>query len=89
MIFIYLRSFPKWKNYEKIIEHHELYVYPRVSEATDLPELMTHQKVHYIKAPIVEISSTFIRNAIKERKNVRALMPDKAWAYLDEMNFYK
>ena len=84
-----LKSFPKWKNYEKIIEHHELYVYPRVSEATDLPELMTHQKVHYIKAPIVEISSTFIRNAIKERKNVRALMPDKAWAYLDEMNFYK
>lgn len=84
-----LKSFPKWKNYEKIIEHHDLYVYPRVSEKMDPPELLAHEKVHFIEAPIVEISSTFIRNAIKENKNIRALMPNKAWTYLDEMNFYK
>ena len=32
---------------------------------------------------------TFIRKGIKEKKNIRALMPDNAWIYLDEMNFYK
>ncbi len=84
-----LKSFPKWKNYEKILEHHELYVYPRVSEKKDPTELLTHEKVHFVEAPIVEISSTFIRNAIKEGRNIRTLMPHKAWAYLDEMNFYK
>ena len=84
-----LISFKKWKNYETILEHHDLYVYPRVSQVSDGPELSNHKKVHFIEAPIVEISSTFIRNAIKERKEVQPLIPHKAWTYLDEMNFYK
>lgn len=84
-----LHSFPKWKNYDKILDHHELYVYPRVSDKSKPAELMVHKNVHLIAAPIVEISSTFIRKAIKERKNFRTLMPHKAWVYLDEMNFYK
>jgi len=84
-----LNSFPKWKNYERILEHHELYVYPRVAGLIEVPDLMAHDKVHLVEAPIVEISSTFIRKAIKEKKNIRPLMPHKAWVYLDEMNFYK
>lgn len=84
-----LYSFPKWKNYKEIIKHHDLYVYPRVSDKSDPPALLDHEKVHFVNAPIVEISSTFIRKAIKEQKNIRALMPHKAWVYLDEMNFYK
>lgn len=84
-----LISFKKWKNYETILEHHELYVYPRVSQTSDEPELFTHEKVHFIEAPIIEISSTFIRKAIKEHKEIQPLIPHKAWTYLDEMNFYK
>ena len=84
-----LYSFPKWKNSEEIIKHHDVYVYPRVSERKEPPPMLDHDKVHFVDAPIVEISSTFIRKAIKEGKNMRALMPDKAWVYLDEMNFYK
>ncbi len=84
-----LHTFPKWKNSEVILEDYEIYVYPRVSEKKDLPELLNHEKVHMIDAPIVEISSTFIRKAVKDRKDIRALMPYKAWKYMDEMNFYK
>lgn len=84
-----LYSFHKWKNHDKILERHELYVYPRVSTKKELPKLVNHKMVHIIDAPIVEISSTFIRKAVKEKKNFRTLMPAKAWAYLDEMNFYK
>jgi len=84
-----LISFKKWKNYETILEHHELYVYPRVSQVSENPELFSHKKVHFIEAPIVEISSTFIRKAIKEGKEVQPLIPHKAWTYLDEMNYYK
>ena len=50
---------------------------------------MDHPKVHIIEAPIVEISSTFIRNSIKQKKDIAVLLPDKVWKYLDEMNFYK
>ena len=84
-----LYSFPKWKNYEEIIKHHDIYVYPRISDKKDAPALLTHEKVHIVDAPIVEISSTSIRKAIKEKRNIRALMPERAWKYLDEMNFYK
>jgi nicotinate-nucleotide adenylyltransferase len=41
------------------------------------------------QAPLMEISSTFIRNAIKDKKDVRFFMPTKVWQYVDEMNLYK
>ncbi len=84
-----LRSFHKWKNYEVILENYHIYVYPRISDQKGDPELKNHPKIHSVKAPIVEISSTFIRKAIPEGKNIRPLLPEKVWKYLDEMNFYR
>lgn len=46
-------------------------------------------KIHIINAPIVEISSTFIRENIKNKKNVQPLLPIKVWEYIDYGNFYK
>jgi nicotinate-nucleotide adenylyltransferase len=37
----------------------------------------------------VQISSTMIRNGIKENKNIKPLLPEEVWEYIDEMNFYK
>ena len=48
-----------------------------------------HPKIHKVTAPIMEISSTFIRNAIKEQKNIKPLLPLHVWKYVDEMNFYR
>lgn len=45
--------------------------------------------IHIIDAPIVEISSTFIRANIKSKKNVRPLLPSKVWEYIDHNNLYK
>lgn len=86
-----LKSFHKWKNYEYILQHHDIYVYPRVSESTDAEtsSVLHHSRIHKINAPIVEISSTFIRENIKNKKNVAALLPQKVWEYLDHNNFYK
>lgn len=84
-----LKSFHKWKNYELILEHHDIYVYPRISEGTVETEFGNHKKIHNIDAPIMELSSTFIRKSIKEGKNVRPMLPEHVWEYLDEMNFYK
>lgn len=84
-----LKSFHKWKNYEVILEHHDIYVYPRISEGTVNHQFLEHPKVHRVDAPIIEISSTFIRKNHKEGKNIRPLVPPKVWTYLDEMNFYR
>ncbi|WP_428230992.1 nicotinate (nicotinamide) nucleotide adenylyltransferase [Flavobacterium sp.] len=84
-----LKTFHKWKNYEVILDHYDIYVYPRISEEAENFELKSHPKVHIIDAPIVEISSTFIRNSIKEGKNIQPLLPPKVWEYIDHNNFYK
>jgi nicotinate-nucleotide adenylyltransferase len=85
-----LKSFHKWKNYEVILEQYEIYVYPRIFEGKIIKtKFDDHPNIHKIDAPIMEISSTFIRKAIKDKKNISALLPCKVWQYLDEMNFYK
>ncbi|MBC7642963.1 MAG: nicotinate-nucleotide adenylyltransferase [Flavobacterium sp.] len=83
-----LKNFHKWKNYETILENHEIYVYPRVSSDLEHLEFKNHPKIHLINAPIVEISSTFIRENIKNRKNVQPLLPNKVWDYIDKSGFY-
>ncbi|MBC3758350.1 nicotinate-nucleotide adenylyltransferase [Hyunsoonleella sp. SJ7] len=84
-----LKSFHKWKNYEVILENHHIYVYPRIYKDDDGTQFDDHEKIHVIHAPIMELSSTFIRKSIKSGKNVHPMLPQKVWQYLDEMNFYK
>jgi nicotinate-nucleotide adenylyltransferase len=84
-----LKSFHKWKNYELILENHHLYVYPRLSKGSIETQFHKHNKVHFVNAPNMELSSTFIRKSIKAGKNVRPMLPEFVWEYLDEMNFYK
>ena len=84
-----LKSFHKWKNYEVIIENHDLYVYPRISEGKIEHRFKGHAKIYKVDAPIMEISSTFIRKQHQLGKNIRALLPDAVWKYMDEMNFYR
>jgi nicotinate-nucleotide adenylyltransferase len=84
-----LKSFHKWKNYELILENHDVYVYPRLSEGKIETQFDGHKKIHHVDAPIMELSSTFIRKSIKAGKNVKPMLPEHVWEYLDEMNFYK
>ena len=84
-----LKTFHKWKNYDVILENHNIYVYPRISAEIENLQFKNHPRIHVISAPIVEISSTFIRENIKKRKNVQPLLPHKVWEYIDHSNFYK
>lgn len=85
-----LSGFHKWKNYEQILQNHLIYIYPRlklIDKKEDL--IINHPNIKLIDAPIIQISATNIRNWIKNKKNVRTLLPKKVWNYIDEMNFYK
>ncbi len=83
-----LNSFHKWKNFEVILDQYEILVYPRIAEKKE-NSFAGHAKIQFVKAPIVEISSTFIRENIQMGKNVRPLLPEKVWQYIDNNNFYK
>jgi nicotinate-nucleotide adenylyltransferase len=84
-----LKGFHKWKNYEWILLNHKIYVYPRLSEGIVETKFEDHPNIQKVDAPIMELSSTFIRNAIKQGKNVKPMLPKHVWEYLDEMNFYR
>ncbi|MGE4346298.1 MAG: nicotinate (nicotinamide) nucleotide adenylyltransferase [Flavobacteriaceae bacterium] len=83
-----LNSFHKWKNYEIILERYNIYVYPRITSDIEKNQLVNHPRVHKIAAPIIEITSTFIRNGIKQKKNIKPMLPEKVWEYIDKGLFY-
>jgi nicotinate-nucleotide adenylyltransferase len=84
-----LKSFHNWKNHDLILDNHSIYVYPRISGIKVESPFEGHKKITKVDAPIMELSSTFIRNGIREGKNVRPMLPESVWKYLDEMSFYK
>ena len=82
-----LQNFHKWKNYEQILDKHSIYVYPR--QHSHAGSLINHPNIKITEAPVMEISSSFIRKAILDKKDVSCFMPEKVAAYVSEMNFYK
>ncbi len=93
-----LRTFHKWYNFQEIVDNFSIFVYPRAFSLDEVkrfhqePEhaLLQHQNVHFCEdVPVMKISSSFIRSAIKEGKDVRYLLTDPVLKYIDEMNFYK
>jgi len=83
-----LQHFSKWKNYEQILENYELYVYPRPDAQKDL-ELKNHPKIRMVKAPLLDISATYIRELIKKGQSVRYLIPPEVEGYINSKGFYK
>jgi nicotinate-nucleotide adenylyltransferase len=82
-----LENFHKWKNYEAIVENYGIIVYPR--PGFDSSKIEISANISIARAPLMDISSTFIREAIKDRKDIRYFLPQKVWEYIDEMSFYR
>ena len=92
-----LRTFHKWKNYEVILERHQIYVYPRPITLAELnnevaptkSEIHDHKNVIVTDSPMMQISSTIIRNKIQNGQSIQYLVTDAVRQYIDEMNFYR
>lgn len=82
-----LQNLKNWREYQKILDNYELLVFPR--EGYDGGELINYPSVTVLKTPILEISSTFIRQCIKEGRDVRHFMPEKAFLYMKEHRLYE
>jgi nicotinate-nucleotide adenylyltransferase len=82
-----LETFRKWKNHDELIKDYHRYIYPRPGTDPALLEDLVNGTI--VDAPIMEISSTFIRSAISLGKDVRYFMPEKVWEFISGMNFYK
>jgi len=81
-----LGSFHKWKNYEVILKHYEVYVYQRPEY--DLGIYENHPSVKLIDAPMMQISSSIIRKLIKENKSIRFWVPDSVYKEIEQSSMY-
>lgn len=81
-----LDSFEKWKDYREILNDFELYVYPRTNSKSN--KNLNFQNIHKINAPLIEISSTYIRENIKLNKSIRYLLPEVVRKEIEKNNYY-
>lgn len=82
-----LASFRKWKNYEVLLKNYQIFVYPR--PGVDLTEWQDHPSIVITDTPQMDISSTFVRRAIKEGRNVQFFVPDNVLEFIDSKNMYR
>lgn len=80
------QNLPRWKNYEHILQHYPIYVYRRPGLEVDNP---TGAKVTMVEAPLLEISATHIRKAIKDGKSIRYLVPEKVLEEIERNGYYR
>jgi len=81
-----LVNFTKWKNYQQILDHYGLYIYPR--PGTQPSALREHPNVTMVDAPLLDISATFIRNCIRKKQSIRYLVPDAVEEMIRSKGFY-
>lgn len=87
-----LPDFHKWKHYETIYQNYPVYVYPRKVNNTCIKEswLRSHYPaMHYLNAPLIEISSTYIRKLRKHGKSIRFFVPDAVLQYIEKHHLYE
>lgn len=94
-----LRTIHKWKNFEQILENHRILVYPRALTEDEREEVQkytdredkyrNHPNVQLCDAPVMKLSATFIRQALKNKKDVRYLLTGPVYKYVMEMHFYE
>jgi nicotinate-nucleotide adenylyltransferase len=88
-----LYTLHKWKNVSELIKNYHIYVYPRPDAGKPasplLDQILSEAKIHYVKAPLMSISSTFIRDGIRNGKDMSYFLPPAVWNYIREMHFYE
>jgi len=82
-----LASLHKWKNYELLLKQYKIYVYKRPTH--ELPKIAEHSNIKICEAPLLEISSSYIRSIIKKKKSIQYLVPDAVYEYITDNNMYQ
>jgi nicotinate-nucleotide adenylyltransferase len=83
-----LQSFHKWKNYEQILHNHSVFVYARAG-IVEKPLLANHTSIKMFEVPLLNISSSYIRESLMAGKSVRYLIPDSVRTEIEDKGYYK
>ena len=78
----------KWKNYEILIKKYPIIVYERPGHPI-VTNINLEQRLLVLKAPLLEISATMIRQNIEQGKSIRYLVPEKVREEIEKGGYYK
>lgn len=86
-------SIERWYKYEELLKEIKIIVVDRLG-SSNLFNLQEKYKdiakeINILKGPIIEISSTEIRNKVKKGQDIRYLVPERIIQYIDYENLYK
>ncbi len=84
----------KWKNFEELVKNYAIIVYPRKGADTrqlhpSLEKLMKQARLTVSQAPLIEVSSSFLRQSIREGRDMRFFFRKPVWEYIRDMHFYE
>lgn len=82
-----LETLHRWKNYEQILQYHNILVYPRNGYAGC--RFDNHPQVCLVDAPQIGLSSSFIRQGIAEGLDLPYFLPTPVYKFIQDMNLYK
>ena len=83
-----LESIHKWKNYELLLERYTIHIYNR-SGMGDAITQETKSDIRFYDVPLLDISSTYIRQCISEGRSIRYLVPESVYQFLDGSRLYR
>lgn len=81
-----LQSLNDWKDASRLLREYTFYVYPRKPFENPYPD---NPAIRVVDFPLLDISSTYIRELIEAGKSPRYFLPEPVFHYVDEMNLYK
>ncbi|MBE6309583.1 MAG: nicotinate-nucleotide adenylyltransferase [Bacteroidales bacterium] len=82
------QNFDKWKDWQEILDKHNVMVYPRMGYEIVISEDLC-ERVIKIDSPIIEISSTYIREQLENGKNMSFFLPKDVYCYIIKNDLYK
>ena len=80
--------FDRWRNSEEILAKYHLLVYPRLGYDVVIPEEL-RDRVTLVDAPIIELSSTAVRERIAQGLSARYYVPDEVLSYIERKGLYR
>ena len=81
-----IQNITKWKNYQTLLQHYKIIVYNRPGYNA---AIINHENISIVDAPLLDISSTHIRQKIKNKTSIRFLVPTEVREYIAANNYYK
>ena len=81
-----LSQFNKWKNAQVILDIYGLLVYPR--PGAEPSDLLEHPNVTVVEAPLLNISASYIRESVRQRKSIRYMVPEVVARHIEKQGYY-